>query len=215
MAKKKTETPAASGAGDDSGSDPIESAGPIDPPDEGDAHDNQEPTAAVEGHLPEPVEPLPWLLFDELIFRDGLNLTVRHGTKWLGFKGDVRIGVSEDGPSMAIGEVVDTLYVSRFEDLNNDNLILRFEHDPDCRGFYDLVKTMQRCYPKDHVANTKGFTREDSVTLVFFVLRIVSEGVPIEAPMVAPDLEEVAQVPEERIQSRTMEGHMMLAKDVR
>ncbi len=192
--------------------------------DEGDAHDHREDSydggqhgvAGVESYLPEPTEAYPWLLFEELIFRDGLNLTVRHGPKWLNFKGDVQIGASEDDPVMAIGEVIDTLYISRFDDLNNENLILRLAHDSNCRGFYDLVKTMKRRYPSDTAANIIGFTREGPVTLVFFVLRIVSDGVVLNTPVVIPDLQTVAEIAlEAQTQSGTMEGRLMLASDVR
>ncbi len=199
-----------SGAGDDSGSYSIESTGPIDPPDEGDAHDSEQGQ-----YLPESAEPAPWLLFGELIFRDGLNLTVRHGPKWLGFKGDVQLGTSEDGPVMGIAEVVDTLYVPRFEDLKDNGLLLKFEHDPKCRSFFGLVKVMQACYPGDHVTNIKGFTREGPATLVFFVPRILSDGVARDTQVIMPDLQEVAESAGARVHSRTMEGRIMLAADVR
>ena len=132
-----------------------------------------------------------WLRFGNFVLRDGLNMTVRFGKRWLGYRGDVYLGTPDSDEVLAVAEIVDTLYVSKFEDLNEE-MILQFEHDPDCRGFYSLVKVMQASYPGDHVTNIPAFKRDSGVTLVFFLPREISDGVEIYTP--DPPVEAVAQV---------------------
>ena len=114
----------------------------------------------------------PTMLFNEPVYRQGLNITVRRGDKWAGFKGFV-VGRKYEKGHGDLLFVVDTLVLDRFEDLNHDpvaNPFLQLEHDPACRSFFGLVKAMQSAYPGDHVANVSKFTRNDQVTVVFFTV---------------------------------------------
>lgn len=94
-----------------------------------------------------------------------VNLTVRKGLKWTDLKvGDV-VELRETGAdaSPCGGEVTATIYdvkVMVFKDLLNYGKMLNLEHDPECRGFPGLYKTMRNVYD--------GFLQHELVTLVFY-----------------------------------------------
>ncbi len=116
----------------------------------------------------ETVAVIPRMLFLVMKFRQGLNITVRLGTKWSGYTGPVEVARTEKGVARP-GMVVDTLFFGQFEELY-ESVLLRLEHDPACTNFFNLVKAMQRAYPGDHVKEIEPFTRTSPVTVVFFTV---------------------------------------------
>jgi len=94
-----------------------------------------------------------------------INLTVRKGLKW----SDVKVGEiveiqrTDDPPPEGAPCVYAEIYdvkVMVFKDLINYNKMLELEHDPDCRNFPGLYKTMRKVYD--------GFLQHELVTLVFY-----------------------------------------------
>ncbi len=109
------------------------------------------------------------ILFSTMKFRPGLNITVRLGDKWNDFRGPIDIARTERSDVAHTGIVVDTLYFERFEELY-ESVLLRLEHDPYCKNFFNLIKTMNTMYPGNHVTGELPFSRESAVTVVFFTI---------------------------------------------
>jgi len=96
------------------------------------------------------------LLFNNPVFRDDVNLTVRRGSKWIK-------AWFESGESMSFTLVdkdykILTVQYTRFIDLNKE--LLCFEHDPICRTYEGLLQVMKETYP--------GFTETEYVTQLYF-----------------------------------------------
>ena len=113
--------------------------------------------------------PYKTLLFSNLVFNDGFNLTVRRGRKWaLEGKANIQLGkgVGEFLPGVTI-----QTREARFSSLTNNDV--HMEHDPACRTIAGLLAEMQRVY--------EGFDVNEIVTLVVFYLDLsppqVGDGV--------------------------------------
>ena len=92
------------------------------------------------------------LLFKNPVLREGLNVTVRNGTKWLGQASpgdelDVYETGTEDDPSKKIATV--THMANKRIDLDQETIPaiwLAMEHDPECRQMGGLIAAMDRAY---------------------------------------------------------------------
>lgn len=89
-------------------------------------------------------------------FNDGVNLTVRHGTKWLG----VPEALIDLGSGMAYLAQLHTRSII-FNKLTDADL--QFEHDPECRSVTSLKAVLEKIYP--------DFKETDTVTLVTFLMQ--------------------------------------------
>lgn len=96
------------------------------------------------------------LTFAEPVFEFGLNLTVRQGDKWYGFKGD--IDCDDVVGNLIMRTTVEETQLIRFLAIPAE--LLRFEHDPTCRNLPGLYRALLHVYP--------DFTADQTVTLVFF-----------------------------------------------
>ena len=100
-----------------------------------------------------------------------VNLTVRKGLKWSDLRvGDaIEIQETDNPPPCGAPESYVQIYdvkVMVFKDLMNYQHMLKLEHDPDCRHYQGLFKTMRKVYD--------GFLQHELVTLVFY------EVIPVE-----------------------------------
>jgi hypothetical protein len=96
-----------------------------------------------------------------------INLTVRKGLKWSSVKvGEtVEIQRTDDPPPEGAPRVYAKIFdvkVMTFYHLHHYGRMLELEHDPDCRTFSGLYKTMRNVYD--------GFLQHELVTLVFYEL---------------------------------------------
>lgn len=97
------------------------------------------------------------MYFENPEFNDGINLTVRRGTKWDQFRGDMYLqGVEKESPNN-VGTIIETK-VMRFEDIQKEDLEL--EHDSRCRDYEGLLECMREVYD--------DFDVYEIVTLVYF-----------------------------------------------
>lgn len=101
------------------------------------------------------------LLFQNPIFHEGLNVTVRDGHKWENKYDDEVVEVQlEDTQGKVYGTAKLVGAVScKFYDVKDT--WLQLEHDPDCKTLAGLFKAMQSAYP--------DFEMNDPVTVLFFV----------------------------------------------
>ena len=100
------------------------------------------------------------LLFSNPVFRAGINVTVRKGSKWddtLSSAETVDLATTE-GEHIARAIVLGTIFLPFC--LLNGSGILKHEHDPRCRDFDGLYDEMKQVYP--------GFDKYQFVTVVFF-----------------------------------------------
>lgn len=114
--------------------------------------------------------------FSNPTFNDGLNLTVRRGSKWhLSRHVNIELGADH----IITAEGVSTRLM-KFSDI--DDADLRHEHDPACCTVDGLFKVMQEVYP--------DFTRDEDVTLVYFIIHKVTPtiGQPVYVPDMVPVL---------------------------
>lgn len=114
------------------------------------------------------------LLFLNPALNDGVNLTVRNGTKWADVTPGERLTVrrsyaeldgraKDDEPAIATVTVLGAQVVN-FADARSEpgiNAALAFEHDPACRTFDGLLTAMERAYGEGQVSA--------EVTFVWFV----------------------------------------------
>lgn len=84
---------------------------------------------------------LKTLEFTNPTFRDGFNVTVRRGTKWLG----IRQALISLGSHYTCVSHLETRAVA-FKELTDLDLV--FEHDPECRTVAGLAKVMKEVYPE-------------------------------------------------------------------
>jgi len=93
--------------------------------------------------------------FNNPIFHDGINCTVRHGYKWA----DLKIGeeILLNGVKKA---VVKKLLICRFNELKK--MDISCEHDPKCRTIDGLFNIISEVYP--------NFSNNSVVTVIYFKL---------------------------------------------
>lgn len=102
---------------------------------------------------------LKQLLFQNPIFHDGINVTVRSGYKWANALGEIVDVVSTDGKREPVmGHILGVLTTK----LNKiPESILIHEHDPACRDLNGITTEMRRVYG--------GELKDDApVTVLFF-----------------------------------------------
>jgi hypothetical protein len=115
----------------------------------------------------------PLIYFLNPVVHDGLNLTVRRGDKWDGVRGVHEYKKSEPGKVLGRINIIETRTVV-FADLEDNDDLLQFAHDPECRNFFKLERVMQQIYASKAddgtvEARDDGFKRDETVTLVFFI----------------------------------------------
>ncbi len=117
------------------------------------------------------VEPIV-MQFDKLVFRDGINVTVRKGTRWDKYRGVL----AAEGPDLLTGEpanivliVHDTMVMS-FKDVASP-VIMGFNHDEWCQSYYRLFEQMKVWYAPVTPTTQGGFSMDDEVTVIFFTVR--------------------------------------------
>lgn len=102
----------------------------------------------------------PVLQFKNPVFKEGVNVTVWHGDKWLHkvAVGDTVSIAETDGDTLGAALVVGLLYMpARLIPLE----VLELEHDPKCRTRDGLFEVMKEVYP--------DFTIHSPCTVVLFV----------------------------------------------
>jgi len=95
------------------------------------------------------------IYFNNPVFHDGINCTVRRGYKWA----DLKIGeeILLNGDRRA---VVKKLLISRFKEIRKEDILC--EHDPECRTIDGLFNALSEIYP--------GFSNNSIVTIIYFKL---------------------------------------------
>jgi hypothetical protein len=98
--------------------------------------------------------------FNNPVFHDGENLTVRRGIKWASaYEGCVILA-----PDIKGAIIVRRVIVMPFKELACIDIpMLASEHDPACRTYDGLLETMREIYP--------DFIEQEIVTLVFFEIK--------------------------------------------
>lgn len=97
------------------------------------------------------------LKFSNPVFNDGINVTVRHGTKWLGVSSAV-IDLGGNFTTSPTALHTRSIAFNKLTDADVAN-----EHDPSCRTVAGLAAEMKMVYPE--------FIETDIVTLATFLLR--------------------------------------------
>lgn len=97
----------------------------------------------------------PALKFENPVFNEGTNVSVRRGVKWDYAPRTVALA---DLDGNILGWVEIQTKVMRFCDLLGTDIVN--EHDPDCRTLGGLSRSMQKVYP--------GFRSQEVVTVVSF-----------------------------------------------
>lgn len=129
------------------------------------------------------VRDIKLLEFSNPVFHDGVNVTVRRGTKWLG----VHNAYVDLGGKFCTGPVVLHTRAVPFNELTDSDV--QNEHDPSCRTVAGLATEMKRVYPE--------FSESDTVTLATFILKfrkpVVGDDVyvPDMAPAFIGKIEEI------------------------
>jgi len=98
----------------------------------------------------------PWLLFTNPEFQEGVNATVRLGSKWLNrapAESIVEVRSTNDSGYLFDAFIVDALWI-KICDIPVD--VLEHEHDPKCRTHRGLIAELERVYrkkvsPRDYV----------------------------------------------------------------
>ena len=93
--------------------------------------------------------------FNNPVFHDGINCTVRHGYKWA----NLRIGeeILLNGDKRAS---VKKLLICRFNEIKEKDISC--EHDPECRTIDGLLSTLSKLY--------SNFSNNSVVTVIYFEL---------------------------------------------
>jgi len=93
--------------------------------------------------------------FNNPVFHDGINCTVRRGYKWA----DLKIGeeILLNGDKRAI---VKKLLICRFNEIKEKDISC--EHDPECRTIDGLLSTLSKLY--------SNFSNNSVVTVIYFEL---------------------------------------------
>ena len=92
------------------------------------------------------------LKFNNSIFNEGINLTVRNGIKWAFVKSAF---IAYLGYPIELHR-----QIFKFSDLKNYSELLLDEHDPECRTYDGLLSVMKETYP--------DFNEDNIVTLIWF-----------------------------------------------
>lgn len=125
---------------------------------------------------PEGEDERPVMLFSNPTFHPGLNITVRRGRKWahsIANWGNLALvardteGDTPDIPILAVDSLV--LPFSALRDDGPASALLRFEHDPKCHNYYNLLRVMREMYPPPTPTSAGQFKESDIVTVVFFI----------------------------------------------
>jgi len=131
-------------------------------------------------------EIIPTLKFVNPTFRNGFNVTVRFGTKWL----NQRSALIQVAPEYKRVVTLETVSV-QFNKI--DPSYLMFEHDESCRTLEGLSKVMKQLYPE--------FTDESIVTVAIFHLNshipVVGEYVYVPdmmGPVCVGEIQEVIEL---------------------
>ncbi|MEK7191970.1 MAG: hypothetical protein AAB646_00440 [Patescibacteria group bacterium] len=101
------------------------------------------------------------LLFQNPVFHQGLNVTVRNGDKWMRPNVGDKLSIKETGKDAVISEGVvigKALLPIRLV----PETLLQYEHDPSCRNLTGLLTEMKRVYP--------DFSEDSLVTVLLFNL---------------------------------------------
>lgn len=102
------------------------------------------------------------LFFENPVFHNGLNVTVRRGHSWLkAVSGDTLVLKDADAHIHARADTHSANH-KRFKDIDTDEYcyLLRYMHDPRCRTYQGLLDEMGRIYP--------DFSENEFVTLLLF-----------------------------------------------
>jgi len=91
------------------------------------------------------------LKFQNPIFSKYLNYTVRLGDKWADTKIGEKLRIANTKKIATIAFVTRTCLIWLATSGRDRPDILRYEHDPDCRLFVGLVRTLKKAYGKDRV----------------------------------------------------------------
>lgn len=102
------------------------------------------------------------ILFGNLCFRKGVNVTVRRGVKWHGAEGIYKARASDPKIKGDTEIIVIGTDIHRLTEIPAASL--RWEHDPDCISYDGLLKAMRRAYGDE-------FSPLEYVTVIFFILR--------------------------------------------
>jgi hypothetical protein len=99
------------------------------------------------------------MIFGDNNFRDGLNLTIRRGTKWNGLRGKMPYGLIHKHGIFGCIEVLETKSIM-FKDIQKEDLLLA--RHPGSRFYEGLLERMNMIY--------KNFGEHEIVTLIYFVI---------------------------------------------
>jgi hypothetical protein len=108
------------------------------------------------------------LKFVNPVFHDGLNTTVRLGTKWSDALDDnldepVEVEIAHpDGTSTGVVGVIEEVQLLYFSEI--PQTALELEHDPTCHNLQGLYKAMKTAYGDDFHAGSL-------VSIVYFTLK--------------------------------------------
>jgi len=101
------------------------------------------------------------LLFQNPVFQQGINVTVRNGDKWMKVNIGDELVIKETGKDEVIvsGKVIGKALLPA--SLCPTELLF-YEHDPNCRCVSGLIKVMENIYP--------NFAPNNLVTIIIFEL---------------------------------------------
>ncbi len=97
------------------------------------------------------------LKFMNPVFKTGINVTVRRGTKWSGTDNEYVSIINTNQNINKKGKILLTK-CKRFKDITEEDI--ENEHDPVCRTTNGLYKVMKRTYP--------DFGKNEIITIVKF-----------------------------------------------
>ena len=98
--------------------------------------------------------------FSNAVFHDGVNLTVRRGTKWADAHVGEGLRVTDRGFATDYGATVWAVYTRPFSDA--DIFHLQLEHDSECRTLEGLYNVMCNVY--------ENFDKDEECTFLFFTI---------------------------------------------
>ena len=106
------------------------------------------------------------ILFGDFVFRKGINVTVRKGTKWYGVSGTFTARPTRKESCRARSKeaeiVISQTAIHLFRSLPAK--VIDLEHDRRARTYSGLLKGMREAYGED-------FSESEYVTVVFFKVR--------------------------------------------
>ena len=120
------------------------------------------------------------LQFDNPIFRQGKNFTVRLGEKW---KEQLHIGDFIEIEGWHGFAEIRCIHVCKLADIPEK--ILELEHDPFCRTWEGLVKILQKVYPTLNNIESEAIEETTVTCLGFWLYQFYgghdgSENMPLE-----------------------------------